>query len=70
MLEVLHPQLHEVPPVWRHLVQHPAPGASPGPARLPRQAGAAEVVVALTAGLLPADEAELVGAHITYHGGG
>lgn len=56
--------------MWRHLVQDPAPGASPGPARLPGQAGAAEVVAALAAGLLPADEAELVGAHITYHGGG
>ena len=58
VLMALHSQLHQVLPVRKHLVKDPAPGASPGPARLLRQAGAAEVVSALAAGLLPSDEAE------------
>jgi len=56
--------------VRRPLVEHPTPGASPCPALLPGKASAAEVVATLAAGLLPADEGELIGTHITDHCGG
>lgn len=54
----------------RHLIEHPAPSASPGPATLPRQAGATEIIAALTAGFLPGDQRELVRAHVAHHAGG
>ena len=62
MLEVLHPQLHQLPPVRRFLVENSTAGTSPP---LGWKTGAAEDVGAVRAGPLPTDEAERFPTEIT-----
>ena len=62
MLEVLHPQLHQFPPVRRFLVENSTPRTSPS---LGWNTGATEDVGAVRAGSLPADEAEGFPTEIT-----
>ena len=73
VLEVLHPQLHQLAAVGRPLVEHAAPRAralaGPG-AALARETGRAEDVAALRAGALAGDEGELGGAHVAVQRGG
>ena len=73
VLEVLHPQLHQLAAVGRALVEHAAPRAralaGPG-AALARETGRAEDVAALGAGALAGDEGELGGAHVAVQRGG
>ena len=73
VLEVLHPQLHQLAAVGRALVEHAAPRAralaGPG-AALARETGRAEDVSALRAGALAGDEGELGGAHVAVQRGG
>ena len=73
VLEVLHPQLHQLAAVGRALVEHAAPRAralaGPG-AALARETGRAEDVAALRAGALAGDEGELGGAHVAVQRGG
>ena len=73
VLEVLHPQLHQLAAVGRSLVEHAAPRAralaGPG-AALARETGRAEDVAALRAGALAGDEGELGGAHVAVQRGG
>ena len=66
MLEVLHPQLHQFPPVRRFLVENSTARTSPP---LGWKTGAAEDVGAVSTGPLPADEAERFPTEITVHGG-
>ena len=72
VLEVLHPQLHQLAAVGRALVEHAAPRAralaGPG-AALARETGRAEDVSALRAGALAGDEGELGGAHVAVQRG-
>ena len=73
VLEVLHPQFHQLAAVGRPLVEHAAPRAralaGPG-AALARETGRAEDVAALRAGALAGDEGELGGAHVAVQRGG
>ena len=65
MLEVLHPQLHQFPPVRRFLVENSTARTS---APLGWKTGAAEDVGAVSTGSLPADEAESFPTEITVRG--
>ena len=65
MLEVLHPQLHQFPPVRRFLVQNSTARTS---SPLGWKTGTAEDIGAVSTGSLPADEAESLPTEITVHG--
>ena len=62
MLEVLHPQLHQFPSVWGFLVENSTARAS---SPLGWKTGTAEDIGAVSAGSLPADEAERFPTEIT-----
>ena len=64
MLEVLHPQLHQFPPVRRFLVENSTSRAS---SSLGWKTGATEDIGAVSAGPLPADEAEGFPTEVTVH---
>ena len=64
MLEVLHPQLHQFSPVRRFLVENSTSRAS---SSLGWKTGATEDIGAVSAGPLPADEAEGFPTEVTVH---